>query len=201
MKKVVVFDFDGVLAESLDLWFRINQSNNPGLTKEEYSAMSHGSYIDAFENKKLVSTDAGLEEYRRELLKIETPNSIVSFIKNNSEKYIFAIVSSGNEVTIKSFLVKEGIENKFSTILGYESHKSKTVKLTDLSSMYGVATKDTVFVTDTLGDVMEAHQAGVKSIGVLWGLHDRTTLERGKPEVIIDDPSQLEETVERVLNG
>jgi phosphoglycolate phosphatase-like HAD superfamily hydrolase len=58
-----------------------------------------------------------------------------------------------------------------------------------------------VFVTDTLGDVMEAHQAGVKSIGVLWGLHDRTTLERGKPEVIIDDPSQLEETVERVLNG
>lgn len=199
-KKLVIFDFDGELVESLGVWYRMTQENNPGLNKQEYEAMSHGSYIDAFESKKLVYTEEGIRAYRQELYTIATPKPIVSFIEKNHSKYIFAVVSSGNENTIKNFLAKEGLEMYFSNVLGSETHKSKTNKLNDLLRIHSGTKSNVIFVTDTLGDILEANEAGVKSIGVLWGLHDRETLERGNPEIIIDDPALLEETIEKVLN-
>lgn len=199
-KKLVIFDFDGVIVESLDLWFRITQINNPGLTKEEYYSMSHGNYIEAFESKKLIYTEEGLEEYRSNLLLIDSPKEIVSFIENNSNKFLYAIVSSGNEITIKRFLEKENLVNYFTDILGNQTHKNKTTKISNLLEKYCLENKNAVFITDTLGDILEANETGIKSVGVLWGLHDRETLEKGNPEIIIDNPGELEEAINSILS-
>lgn len=200
-KKLVIFDFDGVLVESLDLWFRVTQTVSPGLSKEEYAAMSHGNYIDALVTKKFSYTDESLEEYKINLLDIAMPLPVREFIKNHYDTYQFAIVSSGREMTIDAFLAKEGIGEYFSDILGYETHKNKTVKLLDLIFKYGRDSKEAVFVTDTLGDIIEANEANIKSIGVLWGLHDRETLMRGNPEIIVEKPNELEEAIEKVLQS
>lgn len=198
-KKLVIFDFDGVIVESLDLWFRITQTNNPGLTKEEYYSMSNGNYIEAFESKELIYTEEGLEDYRSNLLLIDSPKEIVSFIENNSNKFLYAIVSSGNEITIKRFLEKENLVNYFTDILGNQTHKSKNTKISTLLEKYSLENKNAVFITDTLGDILESNESEVKSIGVLWGLHDRETLEKGKPEIIIDNPEELEEAIKKVF--
>lgn len=200
-KKLVIFDFDGVLVESLDLWFRVTQTVSPGLNREEYVAMSHGNYIDAFVAKNFSYTEESLEEYKNNLLTIAMPLPVHVFIKNHHETYQFAIVSSGRELTIDAFLTKENVREYFTDILGYETHKNKTVKLLDLLSKYGSEAKDAVFVTDTLGDILEANEAGIKSIGVLWGLHDRETLAQGNPEFIIENPTELEKTIEKVLES
>lgn len=199
-KKIVLFDFDGVLVESLDLWFDVTQKNNPTLTKEEYSAMSNGNYLEAFELKGLTYTDDGLKKYREELLAMQMPKAIRLFIQDNSEKYIFTIVSSGSEVTIENFLAKEGIVKNFSTILGHETHAKKSVKIKNLLELYSIDAYNAVFITDTLGDILEAHEAGVRSVGVLWGLHDRETLEKGNPEIVIDSPEDLEKTITSILD-
>lgn len=199
-KKLVIFDFDGVIVESLDLWFRITQINNPGLTKEEYYSMSYGNYIEAFESKKLIYTEEGLEEYRSKLLLIDSPKEIVSFIENNSNKFLYAIVSSGNEITIKRFLEKEKLANYFIDILGNQTHKNKNTKISNLLEKYSLENKNAVFITDTLGDILEANETGIKSVGVLWGLHDRETLEKGNPEIIIGNPGELEETINSILS-
>lgn len=200
-KKLVIFDFDGVLVESLDLWFRVTQTVSPGLTREEYVALSHGNYIDAFAAKKFSYTEESLEEYKTNLLDIEMPLAVHDFIKHRHDRYQFAIVSSGRELTIDAFLVKQGIREYFTDILGYETHKNKTVKLLDLVSKYGYDSKEAVFVTDTLGDIVEANEANIKSIGVLWGLHDRETLGQGNPAIIIENPTELEKTIEKVLES
>lgn len=199
-KKLVIFDFDGVIVESLDLWFRITQNNNPSITKQEYDEMSYGNYTEAFESKNLIYTEESLQEYRTNLLSIKAPENLILFIKNNSNKYLYAVVSSGNEVTIKNFLKKEGIEDYFIRILGAQTHKNKTIKISILLEDYKLKKEDVVFITDTLGDILEAKESGVKVVGVLWGLHNRETLEKGKPEIVVDLPEQLEKTIDNILS-
>ncbi len=198
-KKLVIFDFDGVLVQSLDLWFDITQENNPTITRSEYEAMSYGNYIDAFEQKKLVYSEESLEAYSTSLLEMKIPKEIISFVKSNSNKYLYTIVSSGNEITIKKILEKEGIEHHFEDILGGQTHRNKTVKISGLLEKNQLENKDAVFITDTLGDLLESREAGVKTVGVLWGLHSREVLEKGTPEIIVDSPSFLEEAIHTLL--
>ena len=55
-------------------------------------------------------------------------------------------------------------------------------------------------MTDTLGDIREGNIAGVQTIGVTWGVHDRETLEKGSPLAIVDTVFELRDTIERFFN-
>jgi phosphoglycolate phosphatase len=129
----------------------------------------------------------------------ELEKDIIVSIKNLSEQYTLSIVSSSSSSYIKNYLEKRNILSCFLDILGFDVSADKTIKIKSLLEKYGIGSKDTVFITDTLGDIVEAEKCEVRSIGVTWGLHDRKTLEKGSPEVIIDDPRDLLKTIENVL--
>ena len=83
--------------------------------------------------------------------------------------------------------------------MGNDVHASKTVKNKMLLEKYALSPADAVFITDTLGDIREATECGIPAIGVLWGWHDRETLERGSPAAIVEDPAMLYEAIKKVL--
>lgn len=145
--------------------------------------------------KKLVIFDfAGTIDSNQELEK-----DIVDSIKNLSNKYTLAIISSTSSSYIKSYLEKRNILSDFSDILGSELDLSKADRINVLLRKYDIKLDEVVYITDTLGDIKEAEKFGVKSIGVTWGLHDRKTLEKGNPVVIIDNPRDLLKIIQNVL--
>lgn len=204
-KKLVIFDFDGVIINTLQLCYDLNIKSNPDLSWEEYSKMSHGNFYESFQGDTPTvvfnQSPSFQDDYHSKIREFDTPLEIQKAIKHLSGKYILTVVSSGSEDSIKHFLEKEGLLECFSDILGYQTHKSKVIKITDLLKKYSVAPRDTVFITDTLGDILEGTQAAIQSVGVTWGLHGKTLLSEGKPAAIIDDPALLEETVETILNS
>lgn len=203
-KKLVIFDFDGVIVNTHEVSFALNQATNPHLTQELYSQMSHGNFYASYESDKPIITFTPnpifREEYRKGILLLDTPRSIKTTIESLAQEHILAVCSSAWDQTITDFLDKENLRIYFSDILGMEFHKSKVFKLTHLLEKYSLQKEDAVFITDTLGDVLEANEVGIKSIGETWGLHDRETIERGNPEVIIDNPEVLEETIKKILS-
>lgn len=96
---------------------------------------------------------------------------------------------------------RDNLATYFSDILGADTHTSKVIKLQSLLDKYEVNPQNSVFITDTLGDILESNKVGIRSIGVLWGLHDKETLERGDPTIIIDDTAILKSTIENILNS
>jgi phosphoglycolate phosphatase len=56
---------------------------------------------------------------------------------------------------------------------------------------YKVNASDCLFVTDTLGDIKEAHHMMVSTVAVTWGYQSKATLERGVPSYIVDTPQEL----------
>lgn len=203
-KKLIIFDFDGVFVQSLQMCFDLNKDDNPHLSFEEYSKMSEGNFFASFQSENpTVIYNPSLtyrERYKRGLDNLSIMDGFKEVVINLKNDYQLAIVSSGSEHHIKDFLEREDILHLFDDILGYEVHKNKTVKLNQLLNKYSLVPHNTVFITDTLGDILEAHEAQVKSIGVLWGLHTQETLEKGKPETIIDHPDKIIENIKIILD-
>lgn len=142
------------------------------------------------ENKKLVLFD---------FFGVFTGGDLEDTILSLYPKYLLAIVSSSSSKYIKSFLTEEKIEKCFNDILGSDLFLSKVKRINNLLEKYKISPENVIYITDTLGDIREAKECNVKSIGVTWGVDDKKTLEKGHPIAIIDEPMDLFEAIKNVL--
>lgn len=194
-----------MLVNTISLWYEIYKSFNEKLTWKRFEEMSHGNFIEK-QNEEIEQGENFWNQKEAERIYNDTIHVTVSIgdilhdaVLSLSSNYILTIVSSGSEHIIRNFIKKENLDGCFVDILGYEIHKKKTVKINSLLEKYNLQPNYAVFITDTLGDVREANECGVPSIGVTWGLHDRQTLEKGNPKAVIDNPPELLGTIERIL--
>lgn len=198
--KLIIFDFDGVLVDTLLACYSIVSETNEDLSIEEYKNFFAGNINDALRgNKKMNPHPDFFGCYDVNTREIKVPLILKALVEKLSENYILSIVSSTATSSIRTILEREGINKYFKDILGNDVHGSKVVKIEMVLEKENTLPKDTVFVTDTLGDILEGKKCDVKSIAVTWGFHDKETLEKGNPAVIVDNPSDLEGAIKDVL--
>lgn len=204
-KKLIIFDFDGVLANTLDLAFVLQKKYNPTLTKDFFHSLSdgnfHENYKKAMSEGKINDIPEWEEEYSKVLLELNSEEMIQKLVVDLDKKYMLAVVSSTMSFHIEKFLTREKIEHCFVDILGADVHTSKVVKIKKLLEKYSIRADEAVFVTDTLGDIKEGNECGVRSIGVTWGAHNQSILEQGKPFAIVDTVLELEKSISEFFNS
>ena len=105
------------------------------------------------------------------------------------------IVSSSFKSLMKKVLKKNDIDF-FNQILGTEAGESKVEKIKKCIKKFKLKPKEVVYIGDTVGDLLEAKKAKVKTIGVTWGYHGKKRLIKAKPNKIINKPVQLINEVE-----
>jgi len=189
-KKIVLFDFDGVIVDSFDISYRAARKVHPELTREEEKDFFNGNIYDAKGETGKKNIGAANEIFFREyvplLFDLVPVKGMAEVIKELSEIYQLIVVSSTISSPIQGYLEKYALERHFDWIMGGEVHKSKTLKIQMVLGQYKVKTEDCVFVTDTLGDMREAAVCQVSSIGVTWGFHERERLQKGNFFALID---------------
>ncbi|MBP6945327.1 HAD family hydrolase [Patescibacteria group bacterium] len=191
---VILFDFDGVIVDSFSFCYRIIHTRD-GITEDEYRARFEGNINDA--PKKLVQSATSttpfdfFEQYTKELLTQQPNQEIVPVIQKLAQAHTLIIISSTISPPIASFLELHNLKQYFKEILGNDVEKSKVKKIQDVLQRYNLQPSETVLITDTLGDIREANQCGVKSIAVTWGFHPVETLEKGQPYQIINTPIEI----------
>lgn len=202
-RKIVMFDFDGVLVNTHDSSFEIHKRKNPHFTWERFQSYSDGNFMDGYlkavKDGEHIPTENFPEQYHSNLITLSVHDILSSVVQALAEKYLLVVISSSNGTAIKNFLEKENIVNYFVDILGTDVHLSKIVKINSVLSKYHTEPSSAVFITDTLGDIKEADECRVSSIGVTWGLHGRDRLAKGNPVAIIDDPRELYGAIVNVL--
>ena len=67
-----------------------------------------------------------------------------------------------------------------------------------LLDKYKITSEDAVFITDTVGDIVEARECGVRSIAVSWGFHEIETLEKARPAKIVSTPADLLRAIKEI---
>lgn len=66
--------------------------------------------------------------------------------------------------------------------------------------LLGADKKDCIYVGDTLTDMMTGKNAGLFTVGVLWGFRDIEEIKKGNPAAIISSPKEIF-SIDEVSNG
>ncbi|MCX6780392.1 MAG: HAD family hydrolase [Candidatus Magasanikbacteria bacterium] len=196
MKKYILFDFDGVIVDSFDFSFRIQNKNRARISQDQYRKLFDGNIYDSVTKQPNdILSDSGVKDffskYEPELKRISCVPGMPEVIKDLSKDYEMIVVSSTLGNIIKDFLSQHNLQNYFAAIMGPEIESNKSKKIQMIFKDFNLTAHDCIFVTDTLGDIKEARVASVDSIAVAWGYHSLATLELGNPLAIADKPVDL----------
>jgi phosphoglycolate phosphatase len=198
MLKNLIFDFDGVIADTHDINWALSQEHDETATHEDFLAHHDGNVFAEPKIKfKPETVHLFYSEYRKRLTGSHLEQAL-NPLRRFGETYSLYIISSTSEEVIKEVLEQCGILNLFARVMGEETHRSKVEKFRMLMQSEDINPENSIFVTDTLGDIKEAHKVGIRTIAETFGFHNRERLQQGNPFRIADSWEEIEETIRRL---
>jgi len=186
--KTIIFDFDGVIVDTFDIAFEVNKLVRPSLSKTSYREKFNGNINNAQYQEPETREIDFFYEYGKRLEKRKINHDIKKSIIDLSKNFQLFIVSSSTSLVIKNFLEKNNLLKYFIEILGLDVEPSKTKKFNIIFDKYNISPQETIFLTDTSGDVLEAREAKINFvIGILGGYQNEESLKKSKPDIIVKD--------------
>ena len=199
--KLFLFDFDGVLVDSLDIYEKtvtdclkkINQPLTRG--REEFLELFEGNFYES-----LVKKGVDLNEFMKasvdvlaqvNLKDIKPIAAIVPVVEKLHKNHCLIVVSSNESSSIKEALELFHYNGYFREILGSDFMLSKKEKILYAIKKYHVTPQNIYYIGDTTGDIKEGKQAGVKTVGITWGWHSKEKMAAAKPDYLFDVPQEL----------
>jgi phosphoglycolate phosphatase len=199
--KLFLFDFDGVLVDSLDVYEKtvtdclkkINQPLTRG--REEYLELFEDNFYESLV-KKGVDLDAFMKASvdilaQTNFKDIKPLDAVVPVVRELHKNHCLIVVSSNDSASIKEALKLFHYDGYFREILGSDFMFSKKEKILYAIKKYQVTPQDIYYIGDTTGDIKEGRQAGVKTVGVTWGWHSKEKMAAAKPDYLFDTPQEL----------
>ena len=206
---LVIFDYDGVLADTLDDLIRFGQEACDQLgvkhvvTKEDLSnleVMSFATYGQACE-----VPEHHLDEFVKISLRLfaekESPPAIFDglseVIRHISVQHKLAIVTTNSSQNVHAFLTQHGLDSLIHAVYGVDTPGSKAQKILLARERFAKHGDPVFMIGDALSDVRAAKEAGVTSIAVTWGHQSLETLLRGELDYVVNSPQDLIEVIEQ----
>lgn len=197
--KVIFWDFDGVIADTFEQCFAISRLAHPDITEEEYRQWFEGNINKAKHRTEPVREIDFFAEFEKTIFDAPLTEGIADVIQELSKEYANVIISSTISHLIDRYLTQNGLRQHFAEIMGNDVAHSKVEKFKLAFQNHNTAATHSLFVTDTLGDILEANEVKLPAIGVSWGFQTRETLEKGNPRFIIANPQELISKVHKTL--
>ena len=211
--KAIIFDMDGTLIDSMDVYFQIMRDIVEGLGTEMlisreflFERLSHGDKMsDILFPVHLEKRDTIVERFRAQAVEafrevfskggVDLIDGVNPLLENLKRKgFLLAIVTSSMADVITPFLQDRNLHPYLSCVLGrdevsrlkpYPDPLLKCVQLLD------VAPCEAVYVGDSVIDIRAGKAAGTRTVGVLTGTTDFTRLKAEAPDAILDSVKDL----------
>ncbi|MEN6336462.1 MAG: HAD-IA family hydrolase [Phycisphaerales bacterium] len=188
--RYVIFDFDGVLAETNEIRFQgfteLFRDLPEGVmtrfmdfVRANGGLSRYGKIRHLYENilRRPVSEDevaalAGRysEIVKEKVIEAQPVAGSLEFLAGNNGRFEFAVVSGSDQDELRQVCRARGIEKYFRAILG--SPKEKGENLIELLARERWERRDSVYVGDSQNDYQAAIEAGIDFIGRASGVMD-----------------------------
>lgn len=204
---VIIFDFDGTMADSFSIIRDLFNENAPKYgvrpikDEEEWQKirrMSFRQLLDAFDVKAR-QIPKYLVIAKKLLLKDSDkiklfPGITEQIIKIYEEGNQLFVLSSNSEEVVSRVLNKHGILDKM-TIMKSSRLFGKSQAVKKLIKQNKLVSEEVWLVGDETRDLEAAYKAGIKSIGVTWGFHPSEVLETKQPTLLVSEPVDILESI------
>lgn len=197
--RAIIFDWDGTLYDSIFSCWEVYQVifEKFGIKKitfeqfrEEFIGDYHAYYLKkGISEKNLWKVD----ELWRQLFakkKVELLPHAYSTLKRLHERKIkLALVTNGDGARIREELKQHRIYSFFDVLVTADDvreFKPSPNGVIIALKRLGVKKSEVLYVGDSEDDVKAGKRAGIKTAGMLAGLHSRERIEKAKPDYLLE---------------
>lgn len=214
MTKLIIFDLDGTLLNSVeDLGRAVNHAlklrNLPLHSMDEYRYFV-GNGVRKLIERALRATlghdaeqelqETVLQDFMAYYIEHKCDytmpyDGIPELLRNLNKRGVKIAVASNKFITGTQALVQNFFPDiNFTAVLGQREGvpvKPDPQIVNDILSMAGTMASETLYVGDTGIDMQTARNAGIESIGVLWGFRTKEELIENGAVHIVSEPSEI----------
>jgi phosphoglycolate phosphatase len=210
---LILFDFDGVLADTLadllnfgqevcnELGVKHMATSNDLASLEIMSYATYGRQLEVPEHLVDEFVHRCLKRFGEKKSPPDIFKGISEIIRKLSVSHVMGIVTGNSSQNVTAFLVEHGLAEYIHVIFGVDSPGSKAEKISLAQSQFAAKGEAVFMVGDSMSDIHAAKEAAVKSIAVSWGHQSTETLIRAEPDYLVRSPQELMEVIEKCFGG
>ena len=206
---LIIFDYDGVLADTLDdlLQFGQEACNTLGVKHvvekddlshlEEMSFASYGRACGVAEHQVDEFVQICLKRFAEKQSPPAIFDGLSHVVRRLAGHNTLAIVTTNSAQNVHVFLAEHGLSGCIQAVYGVDSPGSKAQKISMARNRLSADIKQgSVFmVGDSLSDMRAAKETATTSIAVTWGHQSLEHLLRGDPDHVVNFPCELIEII------
>jgi len=210
--KVIIFDFDGTIADTLDAIVSITNR----LAEEFGYKQTSQEDLAILRNltSRQIIKQSGVSIFKIPFLikkvKAELNNEIQelsafigikeAFIELKSQGNRLGIVTSNSKENVTAFLHKNGLQELFDFIYSAPTIFGKSKVINRIVKTENIKLEDVIYVGDETRDIEAAKKTHIKAIAVTWGFNSKEVLAEQNPDFLIHKPNELIEAIRSWLN-
>jgi phosphoglycolate phosphatase len=206
MKRAVIFDFDGTIADSFDYVFdymKQEARNTTAFTDTERTAMRQMSM-------KRLALHLGIPPWRLISLYFKGRRAMRAHMEHvqpfagmdevlrqlHADGCQLFVASANSTRNIRLLLKRLGMTEYFTAVRGGSGFTGKAAFIRHILLRYRLPRKQTWYVGDETSDVVAAARAGVPCLAVAWGFADPDKLRTLQPEAFAKRPADIPKLLE-----
>ncbi|ERT04724.1 HAD hydrolase, IA, variant 1 family protein [Lyngbya aestuarii BL J] len=203
MKNILIFDFDGTLADTLDAIAQISnrlsvEFGYPPTSPEDLAELKNLSAWEIIRRSKIsiFKLPFLLRRIRRELQKdiqyihlFPEIKEVLEELKNQG--YSLYILTSNSRENVIEVFQKYQILHLFDRVDSASTLFGKSRYIKNILKQENLLPSKALYIGDETRDIEAAKKAKVKTIAVSWGFNSPEILSRYHPDALIDHPQEL----------
>lgn len=209
-QKVIIFDFDGTIADTVDALVSIanrlaGEFGYIPITQEELALLRNLSSreIIKYSGISILKIPFLVKKVKTELKnKIQELKPISgiqeALVALNNEGYRLGILTSNSLENVTAFIKVNDLDNLFEFIYSGVTIFGKTTIINNVLKQKQMKAQEVIYVGDETRDIEASKKANIKVIAVTWGFNSQEVLAKQNPDFLIHQPSQLLEVVKSI---
>ncbi len=205
--RVLVFDFDGTIADTLGESRRIFNELAPDygirqIEEHEVTALRHLSLkqivselnIPKRRVPSIIARGTGMMRTNIDRLElIEGMHEALTKLRPAVSS--FGILTSNSTANVDVFLRKHGIRDEFEFVSSTSKLTGKARHLRAIRKTFSIKSEEMLYIGDEIRDMKAARKAKIPHAAVSWGFNSRESLAASKPTYLFDSPSEIQDAL------
>jgi phosphoglycolate phosphatase-like HAD superfamily hydrolase len=201
--QVTLFDYDGVLADTLNDMLRFAGETCAEMgfprtpTAADLDSLESMSFID-YGRQLGVPAERAHEFARRTMARFEGKRKAPAMFEGMDEVVRVAasrgqvgIVTASTTRAVLRFLEAHRLQGHIDALIAVEHPGSRVDKILAALGQLDRQPQEATFVGDAVSDIRASRQVGLRSVAVTWGHQSPTRLSAAGPDHLVRSPREL----------